>query len=181
MGVERRPFEIIAECAMDGFPTTADIDRISGAVEGARRSLPDVVRAAVSPPAVFRDGRYVLESRFIVWADSGASATQTVRGLLETAGVATRSILPSGRALSASDVPAPSRRAKSAAAGRRTTLRAAPRRAPAKPKKPEAKAPARRIAARKAAGKGSTAAKTSRPRAAGAKIKRRATAKGRRR
>jgi len=103
----QKPFEIMAECAMVGFPTGADIGRIRGLIETARRSRPAIVRAAVNPPAIYRDKQYVLPTRFVVWAKDGARAIQAVDGLLQDAGVPRRTVLPSGRALTEADVPPP--------------------------------------------------------------------------
>lgn len=115
--MDRKPFEIVAECETAGFPTGTDIERVNEQVGQARRSRPEVVQATVSPPAIFREKRYVLQARFVVWAADGVSATQVVEGLLEDAGVACRTVLPTGRALTGLAVPPPpelAKRAKSA-------------------------------------------------------------------
>ncbi len=107
MVMDRKPFEIVAECQMAGFPTGADIGRIREQIETARRSRPEVVRAAVNPPAIYRDKWYVLPARFVVWAEDGTQAIQTVAGLLQDAGVPCRTVLPSGRGLTEAEVPPP--------------------------------------------------------------------------
>ena len=101
----RKPFEIIAECVMPGLPTGADIGRIREQIETARSSRPEIVRAAVNPPAIHRDTRYVLQTRFVVWAEDNAHAAQVVEGLMLDAGVSHESVLPSGRALTEAEVP----------------------------------------------------------------------------
>lgn len=100
-----KPFEIVAECQMVGLPTGADIGRIREQIEGARRSWPAIVRAAVNPPAIYRDMQYVLPTRFVVWAEDGARATQAVEELMKGAGVSCGTVLPSGKALTEADVP----------------------------------------------------------------------------
>jgi hypothetical protein len=105
--VERRPFEIVAECEMAGFPSGVDVDRIRERIQEAQRSWPAIVRAAVNPPAVFKDRRYVLQARFVVWAEDGSAATQAVEGLLAGAEVRWRTVLPSGRALTEAEAPPP--------------------------------------------------------------------------
>ncbi len=122
--MERKPFEIVAECEMAGFPSGADIERVRERIDGARRSRPAIVRAAVNPPVVVRDGRYVLQARFVVWAEDGRAATRAVEGLLSGAGVQCRTALPSGRALT--DVPAPPPAPKEAGSSR-TRGKGAPR------------------------------------------------------
>ena len=127
----RKPFEIVAECVMAGFPTGADIGRIREQIETARRSKPEVVRAAVNPPAIHRDIQYVLQTRFVVWAEDNARAVQVVEGLMLDAGVSYQSVLPSGRAMAEADVPPPPKTGK--------TKRTAPRRTPAPKRLPRTK------------------------------------------
>ena len=127
----RKPFEIIAECVMAGLPTGADIGRIREQIETARRSKPEVVRAAVNPPAIHRDIQYVLQTRFVVWAEDNARAVQVVEGLMLDAGVSYQSVLPSGRAMAEADVPPPPKTGK--------TKRTAPRRTPAPKRLPRTK------------------------------------------
>lgn len=103
--MNRKPFEIAAECEMAGFPTGADIARLGEHIETARRSRPDVVQATMNPPAVYRERRYVLQTRFVVWAEDGARAIRTVEGLLKDARVPCRTVHPSGRALTGTEVP----------------------------------------------------------------------------
>ena len=112
--MERKPFEIVAECEIAGFPTGADIERVTGQIEKARHSRPGVVQVTVSPPAIFRETRYVLQTRFTVWAEDGVSATQVVVGLLRDARVPCGTVIPSGRALTASSIPSPPKMVKPA-------------------------------------------------------------------
>ncbi|MDR7555923.1 MAG: hypothetical protein QN157_09975 [Armatimonadota bacterium] len=102
-----RPFEVIAEIALQGLPTSGDIARVGEEVERARQATPAVVRATVVPPARFRDGTYCLETRCAVWAADGAAAVAAVERLLRGAGLTTRTVHLSGRALTAADVPPP--------------------------------------------------------------------------
>ena len=127
----RKPFEIVAECVMAGLPTGADIGRIREQIETARRSKPEVVRAAVNPPAIHRDIQYVLQTRFVVWAEGNTRAVQVVEGLMLDAGVSYQSVLPSGRAMAEADVPPPPKTGK--------TKRTAPRRTPAPKRLPRTK------------------------------------------
>ena len=127
----RKPFEIVAECVMAGLPTGADIGRIREQIETARRSKPEVVRAAVNPPAIHRDIQYVLQTRFVVWAEDNARAVQVVEGLMLDAGVSYLSVLPSGRAMAEADVPPPPKTGK--------TKRTAPRRTPTPKRLPRTK------------------------------------------
>jgi hypothetical protein len=133
MSVARKPFEIVAECEMAGFPSGVDIERLTARLDQARSGQPDVVRATVTPPAVYRDGRYVLDARFLVWAEDANGATNAVEEVLRTAEVTCRFVTPSGRAVAESEVPRP-RAAKAAAA--KSARPSAPKKAarPAKPK-----------------------------------------------
>jgi hypothetical protein len=97
--VDRRPFEIVVGCEMAGFPTGMDIERVNERITNARRSRPNVVQGAASPPAIYRDSRYILEARFIVWAENAEGAARSVEDLLRDAGVECRMVVPSGRAL----------------------------------------------------------------------------------
>lgn len=133
----RRPFEIVAECEMTGFPMAADIERMGAQIEKARRSRPDVVRAAVSSPAIYRDRQYVLDTRFLVWAEDGAGATHVVGELLRAARVPCRTVVPSGRALAEAEVLPPAKAARPASAPKGAKPR------PAKPAR-KAVAPARK-------------------------------------
>src|SRR2546425_13275435 len=108
----RKPFEIVAECVMAGLPTGADIGRIREQIETARRSKLEVVRAAVNPPAIHRDTHYVIQTRFVVWAEDNARAVQVVEAVMKDAGVSYQSVFPSGRALAEADVPAPPKTTK---------------------------------------------------------------------
>jgi hypothetical protein len=105
MGVMRRPYEIMAECELFGFPTAADVARVGESLDRGRRAHAQVVRATVLPPAAFRDGRYVLQARFLVWADHARGATKAVEDVIAAAGLASRLVLPTGRALSDAEVP----------------------------------------------------------------------------
>jgi hypothetical protein len=107
--VARKPFEIIAECPMPGFPTAGDIDRIRAQIDQARTSRPEVVRATVSSPAIYRDRQYVLDTRFVVWAEDSAAATRTVEELLRAADVPCRTVVPSGRALTEAETAPPAK------------------------------------------------------------------------
>lgn len=102
-----KPFEVAAECAMAGLPTGMDIARVSEELEKARRRAPGIVRATVQAPAVFRDRAYVLDSRFVVWADDGDGAVEAVGNLLHGASITHRNMHLSGRALAEADVPRP--------------------------------------------------------------------------
>jgi|GEM_PF-3819168 len=104
----RRPFEIIAECEMRGFPAGTDIARLAERLEQARRTTPDIVRATVNPPAVYRKNSYILEARLVVWADDASRAVETAKGLVASSGVPCRSVLPSARVLTPTEVPLPS-------------------------------------------------------------------------
>lgn len=113
--MERRPFEIVAECEMAGFPSGADVERVRERIQEAQRSWPAIVRTAVNPPAVFKDRRYVLQARFVVWAEDSSAATQAVEGLLGGAGVQCRTVLPSARALTEAETPPPAEKAAGSA------------------------------------------------------------------
>ncbi|MCL6552255.1 MAG: hypothetical protein K6W08_03915 [Firmicutes bacterium] len=102
-----RPFEVVAEIALQGLPTSGDIARIGDQVERARQGAPAVVRATLTPPARFRDGNYCLETRCAVWAADGAAAVAAVEELLRQAGLTARSVHLSGRALTPAEVPPP--------------------------------------------------------------------------
>uniref|UniRef100_A0A7C3APP3 Uncharacterized protein n=1 Tax=Thermorudis sp. TaxID=1969470 RepID=A0A7C3APP3_9BACT len=102
-----KPFEIVAECELPGLPAGADITRISEKIEQARRARPDVARAVVNPPAVYKEKRYVLQTRLVVWAEDASRALQAAQELLADAGLVCRTILPSARALTAAEVPPP--------------------------------------------------------------------------
>lgn len=105
--VAQKPFEIIAECMMESLPASADVASLSERIEAERRKHPGVVRAAVQTPAIFRDRGYVLETRFLVWADDGAAAERMVENLVKASGVTCRGVHLSGRALAEADVPKP--------------------------------------------------------------------------
>jgi hypothetical protein len=116
--MDRKAFEIIAECEMAAFPTTADISKLGEQIETARRSRPEIVQATVKPPATYREKQYRLPTGFVVWAKEVAAAVQAVEGLLKKAGVPCRVVLPSGRALAEADLPQPNAPEKPAAVGR---------------------------------------------------------------
>ncbi len=142
MGTDRKPIEITAECAMAGFPTGADIGRIREQIEVARRSRPEVVRAAVNPPAIYRDKQYVLPTRFVVWAEDDARAIQAIEGLFRDAGVPCRAVLPSGRSLTETEVPPPPAPEKTGRAVPRTRTpptKRRPRKVSRKPRSPSAR------------------------------------------
>ncbi|MDQ7858485.1 MAG: hypothetical protein QN174_03215 [Armatimonadota bacterium] len=150
----RRPYEIMADCELGGFPTSGDVGRVGDALERARRAYTQVVRATVVPPAAFRDGRYILPARFLVWAEDASAATRSVEQVIAEAGLSSRVVLPTGRALAESDVPpAPEAR------GPATKRRAASTRGAARAKAPAAgKAKPRRRTAATPAAKGRRAA-----------------------
>jgi len=77
--MDGKPFEILAECEMPAFPTGADIARVMDQIESARRSRPEVVRTTVNPPAIYRERRYVLPTRLVVWAEDAAGALRGQR------------------------------------------------------------------------------------------------------
>jgi hypothetical protein len=139
MVMDRKPFEIVAECEMPRFPTAADVTRVSEQIAAARRARPDIVQAAVTPPAIYRAGRYVLQARLITWAEDVSRAVQAAQGLLADAGLPCRAALPSSRSLVELEIARPSEPPRSArpvegrgsAAGKRV------------PKTRAAKAPAR--------------------------------------
>lgn len=164
MDVERRPFEIVAECEMAGFPSGADVDRVRERIQEAQHSWPAIVRAAVNPPAVFKDRRYVLQARFVVWAENGGAATQAVEGLLAGAGVQCRTVLPSGRALTEGETPPP---AEKAAERRVEPTRAARRTKPARAARPARTTRARPGVKTRAGGKPPAGTKGRGARAAG--------------
>ncbi len=104
----QKPFEVAAEVAMPGLPAGTDIERVSEQLEHARRRSREVVRTAVQTPAMFKDRSYVLETRFVVWAEDGEQAVEAVGVLLEGARIPHRSMHLSGRALGEADTPRPS-------------------------------------------------------------------------
>lgn len=108
MVMGRKPVEIIAGCELPAFPTAADITHVQNRIEAARRSRSDVVSATVVPPAIYRDKRYVLETKLVVWAGNASRAVEMAKELLAHAGLSCRTVLPSGRALIAAEVPPPS-------------------------------------------------------------------------
>jgi len=116
--VDRKAFEIIAECEVAAFPTTVDISKLGDQIEAARRARPEIVRATVKPPATYREKQYRLPAGFVVWAKDVDDAMQTVEGLLKKAGVPCRIVLPSGRALAEADLPLPTAPEKPAAVGK---------------------------------------------------------------
>jgi hypothetical protein len=153
--VELKPYEVIAQCEVASFPALADIERMAASIEKTREAHPEVVRGTVVPPAIYRDRRYVLDGRFLVWAASAEKASDAVVSLLRAAGITCRSAIPSGRALSAADVPQP--RAAKPSAPART---AAPQRGTARRARPEKARPPKKKATkatRRAAPKARTA------------------------
>ncbi len=103
----QKPYEVIAKCMMAGLPAGSDIVAFGERLEKVRRKVPGVVRATPQPPAVFRDGAYVLEARFVAWADDGESALRAAARLLDAALVTCSDLYLSGRALSEVDAPRP--------------------------------------------------------------------------
>lgn len=125
---------------MAGFPSGVEIERVRQVLDQARGAKPEVVRAMITPPAIYRDGRYVLDARFLVWADDPSSATGLVEEVLAGAGVACRLVVPSGRSLSDTEVPRP----RAAARPAKTKAKAKPKTARRKPAAKPRRAPARR-------------------------------------
>lgn len=156
--MDRKPFEIVAECELPAFPTGADITRVSEQIEAARRSRPNVVQAAVNPPAIYKQKRYVLQTRLVVWAEDTTRALQAAQDLLAETAFPCRTALPSSRALVEADVPPPAEPVVS----RQPT--AAKR--PPKPGRPTAarRRPAPGRAPRKRVSKGASRRGTGRPR-----------------
>jgi hypothetical protein len=134
--VAAKPYEVIAKCTMVGLPAASDIAAVGDRLDKARRQIRGVVRAAPQPPAVFRDGGYVVETRIVTWADDAEGAVRSARDLLETARVTWSELYPSGRVLSETDTPraaapgaagsraATSSRKRKAAPGRKTATKA---------------------------------------------------------
>jgi hypothetical protein len=162
MTVELKPFEIVVQCEIARFPSAVDIERMAAAIEESRGTHHEIVRGTVVPPAVYRDRRYILDGRFLVWAADSAAASASVENLLRAAGITCRSAIPSGRALSAADVPQP--RAAKPSAPART---AAPRRGTARGARPAKARPPKNApkATRRPAPKARTAKKTPKRRA----------------
>jgi len=145
MHVTQKPFEVIAECVMESLPASADVVNLSERIEAERRKHPGIVRATVQTPAIFRDRKYVLETRCLVWADDGASAERMVQTLVAACGVACRGVYQSGRALAEADVPRPAAtEAKAGAATEETTARRSAARRTRRTQGARKKAPARR-------------------------------------
>lgn len=139
-----KPYEVIAKCTMVGLPAASDIAAIGDRLDKARRQVQGVVRAAPQPPAVFRDGGYVVETRVVTWADDAEGAVRSAQRLLETARVTWSDLYPSGRVLSETDTP---RTAASGAAA--SSAGTAPRKPAAAPKRKTARRAAKRPAAKR--------------------------------
>jgi len=105
--VAAKPYEVIAKCTMVGLPAASDIMAVGERLEKARRHAHGVVRAVAQPPAVFRDGGYVVEARIVTWADDGEAALRSAEGLFEAAKVLCAELYLSGRTLSEADAPRP--------------------------------------------------------------------------
>ena len=105
--MELRPFELVAACELASLPTSRDIAELTARLERARAGVPAVVSATPQPPAIYRNLAYVLESRFVAWANTAEDAAGMVKGLMDSAGVLCRSVYLSGRALAPTDVPRP--------------------------------------------------------------------------
>ena len=134
-----KPFEVIAKCAMVGLPAPSDIVAIGARLEKARRQAHGVVRAAPQPPAVFRDGGYLVEARIVTWADDGEGALRAAERLFEAANVLCRELYLSGRALSEADAPRPTAARTSGPARRPAPASRARKPAPAGKRKAPAK------------------------------------------
>ncbi len=149
--MSQKLFEVAGECAMPGLPTGGDIERVGERLEQARRRAPQIVRTALQGPAAFKDRSYVLEGRFVVWADDGERAVVAIGNLLDGAKIPYRSLHLSGRALTDADAPRPSGRPASAAPApaRRTAARPKKKAVAARSKKKSAPArPKKKAAAR---------------------------------
>ena len=116
--MSEKAFEVVAECAMAGFPTGADVSRLMERIERARRRNAAIARASVQSPAVYKDRAYTLITRFLVWAGDGPQAMDAVGSLLQGSAIHCRGMHLSGRALvdadlrsSAADAPAAGARA----------------------------------------------------------------------
>lgn len=147
-----KPYEVIAKCTMVGLPAASDIVAVGERLEKARRHAHGVVRAVAQPPAVFRDGGYVVEARIVTWADDGEAALRAAEGLFEAAKVLCAELYLSGRALSEADAPRPVAPRASGPASRPAPTSAA--RKPVSPAKP--KTSARRRTAKGGTVKGRT-------------------------
>ncbi len=142
--MDPKPFEIVAECELVGLPSGTDIGRISEQIEKARRSRPEVVRAMTNPPAVYRSRGYVLQTRFVVWAEDAPHAMDAVGGLLQDAEVPCRTIVPTGRALPEAEVPSPRTEEKPQQDASRNRKPAASRRSRKAARKPRRSSDSRR-------------------------------------
>lgn len=141
--VAAKPYEVIAKCTMVGLPAASDIAAVGDRLEKARRQVQGVVRAMPQPPAVYRDGGYVVEARVVTWADDAEGAVRSARRLFEAAQVALTDLYPSGRVLSETDTPrpaAPGAAAASKASKPRKPAPAATRKTPAKAPKAKSRA-----------------------------------------
>ncbi len=168
-----KAFEVVAECAMAGFPTNADITRVTEQIERARRRDAAIARAAVQTPAVYKDRAYTLVARFLVWAPDGSGAMDTVGSLLQGAGVHCRGMHLSGRALVEADLLRPARvTAPAAARSKAAAAKTARIRTAARAKKRVAKAAGRPASREKRAAR-RVAKKARRRRAARPRARRR--------
>ena len=116
-----KPYEVIAKCTMVGLPAASDIVAVAERLEKARRHAHGVVRAVAQPPAVYRDGGYVVEARVVTWADDGEAALRAAEGLFEAAKVVCAELYLSGRTLSEADAPRPAAARKPAPAAKPKT------------------------------------------------------------
>lgn len=121
--VAAKPYEVIAKCTMVGLPAASDIVAVGERLEKARRHAHGVVRAVPQPPAVFRDGGYVVEARIVTWADDGEAALRAAEGLFEAAKVLCAELYLSGRTLSEADAPRPVATRKPARVTPKTSVR----------------------------------------------------------
>jgi len=152
--VSEKVFEVVAECAMAGLPTGADVNRVMERIERARRRNAAIAHTSVQSPAVYKDRAYTLITRFLVWAGDGARAMDAVGSLLQGAGIHSRGMHLSGRALVDADLRsspagAPAAASRAARSDRRPASRKRAMR-PAARKKP-AGGRSRRTVRRKAA------------------------------
>jgi len=102
--VSEKAFEVVAECAMAGLPTGADVNRVMERIERARRRNAAIAHVSVQSPAVYKDRAYTLITRFLVWAGDGPRAMDAVGSLLQGAGIHSRGMHLSGRALVDADL-----------------------------------------------------------------------------
>jgi hypothetical protein len=136
MGVSEKAFEVVAECALAGFPSGTDISKVTERIERACKRRSEVARSAVQTPAVYKDRAYTLMARFLVRAADGPRALDTVGALLQDAGVHCRGMHLSGRVVAGAELRAAAAAPATAARKSRSGARPAARgkRAPRRPR-----------------------------------------------